>query len=305
MSGYVIRRVIQAVIMVNLVMIVVFLLLHLTGDPVSVLLDADATKADVDRLRRLLGLDQPLWVQYLLFFKGAVKGNFGTSIQQGESALRIVLERFPASIELALGAFLFSIVLGIPSGCVAAYKENSWFDKACIGSTVIVQAVPDFWLGILMIMFFSVYLGVLPSFGRGGWSHYVMPAFAASTYHMARIARLVRSQMLETMQQDYIRTARSKGLSEFVLVIVHALRNTAIPIVTVLGLDLGILLGGTVIIEVVFAWPGVGRLVVEAISHRDFPVVQAAVFVLATGFILINLAVDLLYAWLDPRIQYR
>ena len=173
-----------------------------------------------------------------------------------------------------------------------------------MGVTVLMQAVPDFWLAIMFIMFFSVTLGLLPSFGRGSWQHFIMPAFAASTYHLARLARLRRSQMLEVLRQDYITTARAKGLSEKIVLMVHALKNSSIPIVTVMGLDLGILLGGTVIIEVVFAWPGVGRLVVDSIANRDFPIVQAAVFLLASGFVLINLTVDLVYAYLDPRITY-
>ena len=210
----------------------------------------------------------------------------------------------PATIEMAVGAFAFAVLIGIPFGCLAAFKEGSSYDKGCVGVTVLMQAVPDFWLAIMFIMFFSVTLGLLPSFGRGSWQHFIMPAFAASTYHLARLARLMRSQMLEVLRQDYIMTARAKGLSEKIVLMVHALKNSSIPIVTVMGLDLGILLGGTVIIEVVFAWPGVGRLVVDSIANRDFPIVQAAVFLLASGFVLINLAVDLVYAYLDPRISY-
>ncbi|MBT3820448.1 MAG: ABC transporter permease [Nitrospinaceae bacterium] len=304
MGSYFIKRVIQAVFLLKLVMILVFLLLHMTGDPVLVMMDTDATREDIAEMRKVMGFDQPLWVQYGRFFKGALRGDFGESIEHGESAMGLVLEHFPATLEMALGAFLFAAVIGIPFGCLAAFKEGSLYDKSCVGITVLIQAIPDFWLAIMFIMFFSVFLGILPSFGRGGWQHFIMPAFAASTYHLARLARLMRSQMLEVMRQDYIKTARSKGLNEKVILMVHALKNSAIPVVTVLGLDLGILLGGTVIIEVVFAWPGVGRLVIEAISNRDFPIVQSAVFLMASGFVLINLTVDLLYAYLDPRISY-
>ncbi len=304
MAGYVVKRVIQAIFLLKLVMIIVFLLLHMTGDPVSVMMDTDATLEDIAYMKKLMGFDQPLWVQYARFFKGAIQGNFGESIEHGEPAMALVLERFPATLEMALGAFMFAVVIGIPFGCLAAFKEGSLYDKGCVGISVLIQAVPDFWLAIMFIMFFSVFLGVLPSFGRGGWSHFIMPAFAASTYHLARLARLMRSQMLEVMRQDYITTARAKGLNEKIILMVHALKNSAIPIVTVLGLDLGILLGGTVIIEVVFAWPGVGRLVVQAIANRDFPIVQSAVFLMASGFVIINLTVDLLYAYLDPRISY-
>ena len=303
MGSYVFKRLIQAIFLLKLVMVIVFLLLHMTGDPVTVMLDTDATLEDIARLKKLMGLDQPLHVQYGRFFMNALSGNFGESIEHGEPAMALVLEHFPATIEMALGAFIFAAVIGIPFGCLAAFKEGSLYDKSCIGVTVLIQAIPDFWLAIMFIMFFSVILGVLPSFGRGGWEHFIMPAFAASTYHLARLARLMRSQMLEVMRQDYIMTARSKGLNEKIILMVHALKNSAIPIVTVLGLDLGILLGGTVIIEVVFAWPGVGRLVVESISTRDFPVVQAAVFLLASGFVIINLTVDLLYYAVDPRLR--
>lgn len=304
MTGYVVKRVIQAIFLLKLVMIIVFLLLHMTGDPVTVMLDTDATQEDIDHLKKLMGFDQPLWVQYTRYLSNALNGNFGESIEHGEPAMGLVLEHFPATLEMAIGAFAFAVVIGIPFGCLAAFKEGSLYDKLCIGTSVLIQAIPDFWLAIMFIMFFSVILGVLPSFGRGGWEHFIMPAFAASTYHLARLARLMRSQMLEVMRQDYITTARAKGLNEKVILMGHALKNSAIPIVTVLGLDLGILLGGTVIIEVVFAWPGVGRLVVESISNRDFPVVQAAVLLLASGFVIINLTVDLLYAYLDPRISY-
>jgi peptide/nickel transport system permease protein len=304
MGTYVVKRVIQAVFLLKLVMIVVFLLLHMTGDPVSVMMDTDATLEDIAHMKKLMGFDQPLWVQYGRFFKGAIQGNFGDSIEHGEPAMGLVLERLPATLEMALGAFTFAVVIGIPFGCLAAFKEGSLYDKGCVGISVLIQAIPDFWLAIMLIMFFSVFMGVLPSFGRGGWQHFIMPAFAASTYHLARLARLMRSQMIEVMRQDYITTARAKGLNEKVILMVHALKNSAIPIVTVLGLDLGILLGGTVIIEVVFAWPGVGRLVIQAIANRDFPIVQSAVFLMASGFVIINLTVDLLYAYLDPRISY-
>lgn len=304
MAGYVFKRLIQAIVLIKCVMLFVFLLLHMTGDPVMVMLDTDATQEDIDRLRKLMGLDQPLYIQYGRFLSNALRGNFGESTEHGESAMGLVLEHFPATIEMAVGAFVFAALIGIPFGCLAAFKEGSLYDKSCVGVTVLIQAIPDFWLAIMFILFFSVTLGLLPSFGRGGWEHFIMPAFAASTYHLARLARLMRSQMLEVMRQDYITMARAKGLSEKIVVMVHALKNSSIPIVTVMGLDLGILLGGTVIIEVVFAWPGVGRLVVEAIANRDFPIVQSAVFILASGFVLINLTVDVVYALLDPRISY-
>ena len=304
MIGYAVRRMFHAILLIKCVLVVVFLLLHITGDPTAIIAGPDATADDIVRLRTLMGFDQPLWVQYGKFFLGAVQGDFGKSFEYGESALALVFEHLPASFELAISAFVLSVVIGVPLGCLAAFRENSLFDRSFIGTTVFVQAVPDFWLGIMMITFFSVHLGILPSFGRGSWAHFLMPAFAASTYHLARLGRLMRSQMLETLRQDFILTARAKGLPETMVVMGHALKNSAIPIVTVMGLDLGILLGGTVIVETVFAWPGAGRLVVQAIANRDFPVVQAVVFLLASVFVLINLAVDLIYAYLDPRIEY-
>lgn len=305
MAGYVFWRIVQGLVILKLVLVCVFLLLHLTGDPAAVLAPIDATEQDIARIRRDLGLDSSLLVQYTGFFKGALRGDFGRSFEHDQPAFQVVMEHLPATLELTAAAFLFSVALGIPLGCLAAYKENSLFDRVGIGWTVVAQAVPDFWLGLMMIMVFSVMLGVLPAFGRGGILHIIMPAFTASTFQAARLARLMRSEMLEVLRREYILAARSKGLSEKTVLFRHALKNSAIPIVTVLGLDLGILLGGTVIIETVFAWPGVGRLTVQAIYHRDFPVVQSAVFVLATGFVFINLAVDILYRTLDPRIEYR
>ena len=304
MGGYIFHRMIETVVLLNLVLIFVFLLLHLTGDPVAVMMPQDATQEDIERLRRQMGFDKPFPAQFVEFYGRALKGDFGPSWEHGEPALKVVLERFPASLELAAAAFLISIFLGIPLGALAAYRENTLYDRSCMIGTVMGQSVPDFWLGLMLIMLLSVWAGFLPSFGRGGWTHLIMPAFVASTYHTARLARLMRSQMLEVLRQDYIQTARSKGLAERIILFRHALKNSAIPIVTVLGIDLGVMLGGTVIIETVFAWPGVGRLAIESIHKRDFPVVQVTVFLLAAIFVLINLAVDILYAYLDPRIEH-
>lgn len=304
MTSYIFWRIVQGLVILKLVLVCVFLLLHLTGDPAAVLAPVDATEQDITRIRREMRLDAPLVVQYWRFFTGAIQGDFGRSFEHGESSLRLVLDHLPATLELTAAAFFFSVLLGIPLGCLAAYKENTLFDRVGIGWAVVAQAVPDFWLGLMLIMFFSVTLGVMPAFGRGDLSHLVMPAFAASTFQAARLARLMRSEMLEVLRREYILTARSKGLSEKLVLFRHALKNSSIPIVTVLGLDLGILLGGTVIIETVFAWPGVGRLTVQAIYNRDFPVVQTAVFVLAAGFVFINLTVDIFYRVLDPRIEY-
>lgn len=305
MTGYIIRRAIQAVILIKFVLVFVFLLLHLTGDPVRVMAPDGATEQDIDQLRREMGLDKPLLVQYGIFFRGAIGGNFGISFEHGESAMKVVFEHIPATVELAVSAFLISIIVGIPLGCLAAFRENTIYDQSMMFGAVLGQAVPDFGVGLMMILVFSVFLGWLPPFGRGGWSHLLMPAVAASLYHMARLARLMRSEMLEVIRQDYITTAYSKGVTSTSVIFRHALKNASIPIVTVLGIDLALTLGGTVIIETVFAWPGVGRLTVQAIHNRDFPIVQAAVFLMASTFVIINMVVDIIYTFLDPRIEYR
>ena len=278
--------------------------------PLAVALDdvlGEALKilfALIQRLRHEMGFDKPLVTQYGIFFRNALKGNFGESFEHGEPALKVFFEHLPATFELAFTAFILSAVIGIPLGVVAAVKEKSVLDRVCMVGAVLGQAIPNFWLGLMMILVFAVNWGMLPSFGRGEIAHLVLPAFAASFYHTARLARLMRSEMLEVLRQDYIVTARSKGLIEKVVLFRHAFKNSSIPIVTQAGLDLGIMLGGTVIIETVFAWPGVGRLTIEAIHNRDFPVVQVSVFMLASIFVFINLAVDILYVYLDPRIEY-
>ncbi|MEK6710992.1 MAG: ABC transporter permease, partial [Nitrospinota bacterium] len=263
-----------------------------------------ASEEDVARLRQQMGLDKPLFTQYALFFGRVLRGDFGESFEHREPALKVVLEHMPATVELAVSAFLFSIVVGLPLGCIAALKENTVYDQGLMIGTVLGQAVPDFWLGLMLILAFSVQLGVLPPFGRGDLSQLVMPTLTAAAFHTARLARLMRSEMLEVLRQDYILTARAKGVPEMAVVFRHGLKNASIPIITVLGLDLALTLGGTVITETVFAWPGVGRLTVQAVSQRDFPIVQAAVFLLASAFVVINLLVDVIYTFVDPRIRY-
>lgn len=304
MIGFILRRALQAVVLIKCVLVFVFLMLHVTGDPISVMLPEDASQEDEILLRKQYGFDKPLLTQYGIFFGKVLRGSFGDSFETGEPALELVLSHMPATIELAATAFIISIIVGLPLGCLAALKENSLLDRVCMIGAVLGQALPGFWLGLMLILVFAVNLRLLPSFGHGSWIHLILPGIAASVFHTARLARLMRSEMLEVLRADYIVTARSKGLIEGVVLFRHAMKNSAIPIVTVLGLDLALTLGGTVIIETVFAWPGVGRLTVEAIHTRDFPIVQAAVFVLASIFVLINLTVDILYTYLDPRIKY-
>ncbi|MDP6367861.1 MAG: ABC transporter permease [Nitrospinota bacterium] len=304
MTGFIIRRFIQAVVLIKCVLIFVFLLVHLSGDPARIMMPDDSTEEDIERVRHEMGLDKPLFTQYKIFFRGVVlRGDFGESFEHGEPALKIVLEHLPATVELATSAFLISIIVGLPLGCLAALRENTVYDKGLMIGAVVGQAVPDFWFGLMMILFFSVKLRWLPPFGYGNWEHLVMPAITAALFHMARLARLMRSEMIEVLRQDYILTARSKGLTEKVVLFKHALKNSAIPIVTVLGIDLALTLGGTVITETVFAWPGVGRLTVAAIHSRDYPIVQVTVFLLASIFVVINMLVDIIYTYLDPRIK--
>jgi peptide/nickel transport system permease protein len=303
MNVYLARRLVQSVLVLLGVSFVVFAILHLTGDPAAVLLPPDATAEDLRQFRRAMGFDDPFIVQYGRFLRGALRGDFGQSVRHGEPAFALVLERMPATFELAGAALLIAIGLAIPAGIVSAVKRNTLVDYISTVIALLGQSMPTFWLGIMLILLFSVQFNVLPSSGRGTLAHLVLPALTLGVFTTARITRLTRSGMLDVLNQDYMRTARSKGVSGPPLIWKHALRNAAIPIVTIVGIELGTLLGGSVITETIFAWPGVGRLSVQAIYNRDYPVVQAAVFTLASTFILVNLAVDFLYTALDPRIR--
>jgi peptide/nickel transport system permease protein len=303
-SLFLLRRAVQAIGIVAGVVLVTFLLLHLTGDPVGMLLPADATEAERARIVRLFGFDEPLPVQFGRFAAGALRGDFGTSIRQDEPALALVLERLPATLELTLAAMAIAVLVAVPAGIVSASRRGTLLDQGAMLIALVGQSVPNFWLGIMLILVFAVGLGWLPPFGRGGLANLVLPAVTLSMYSMARTARLIRSGMIEVLSQDYIRTARAKGLAEQRVLMRHALKNALIPAVTVLGLDVAHLLGGAVITETIFAWPGVGRLIVSAIYARDYPIVQAGVFVVAIGYTAITLLVDVSYAWLNPRVRF-
>ena len=307
MKAYLLRRLLQSLLVLLGVSAVVFLILHLTGDPAILLLPQDATAEDIARLRSQLGFNDPLIVQYLRFLRGAVQGNFGDSLRHGEPAMSLVLERLPATFELAGAGLLIALCLAIPTGILSAVRRNTVVDYVSTVVALLGQAMPTFWLGIMLILVFSVHLGWLPSSGRGGGDvqYLILPAVTLGLFTTARITRLTRSGMLEVLGQDYIRTARAKGVSEPPVVWKHALRNASIPIITIVGIELGTLLGGSVITETIFAWPGVGRLSVQAIFNRDYPVVQAAVFLLATTFVVVNFLVDITYTYLDPRIRFR
>ena len=303
--SYVVRRLLQSLIVLKGVLVITFLMLHLTGDPASLMMPEDSTTEEIDEFRQRMGFNDPLIVQYGRFFVSALKFEFGVSFRQGEPAMKLVLERIPATAELALAAILIALVISLPAGVISATRRNSVWDRVSMLGALLGQSMPNFWLGLMLLIVFAVWLNLLPSHGRGGLDHLILPAVTSGLYATARITRVLRSGMLDVLGEDYVRTARSKGLRENMVIYQHALKNAAIPVVTVIGLELGIVLGGTVVVETVFAWPGVGRLTVNAIMNDDFPIVQAAVFFLAFMFIFINLVVDLLYAWLDPRISYK
>jgi peptide/nickel transport system permease protein len=302
---YIARRLIQSLLVLVGVSTVVFYLLSLSGDPAALMLPPGATQEDLDRLRESMGLNRPLPERYARFMLDAVRGDFGESISVGTPALDIVISRMPATIELAAAALLFALAVAFPAGILAALRRNTWVDTLSMSVALLGQSVPVFWLGLMLILVFSVNLRWLPTGGRGGLDNLILPMITLGLFSMARTARLVRSGMIEVMQQDFIRTARAKGLHEREIVRRHALRSMLIPIITVIGLDLATLLGGAVITETIFSWPGIGRLVVDSIRSRDYPVVQAAVFVVATLYVAINLLVDVAYAYLNPTVRIR
>ncbi len=285
------------------VSIVVFLLTYLGGDPVAVLLPLDTPPEQIEAFRREMGFDQPFPVQYFKFLSRALQGDFGYSYHYRTDAMGIVLERMPATIRLTFAALLVALVVSIPAGIFAALKQGTISDLIIRISVLFGQAVPGFWLALVLIMIFSVRLRWLPVSGAEGWKSIILPAVVAGSFSMATITRLLRGNLVETMGECYIRTAQSKGLSSRVVVTRHALKNAAIPVITVIGLQMGWLLGGAVISEVVFAYPGMGRLAVTAIGYRDVPVIQSFVAITAVIVVVINLGVDFIYSWVDPRIR--
>ena len=285
---------------------VVFGLLHLSGDPIRLLAPLDTTAEELEVMRKAHGLDRPLPEQYWNFLTNALQGDFGKSIRNGLPALELALERLPATAVLTLTAYSIALIVAFPIGVLAAINMNTWIDRILMGFALLGQSMPVFWLGILLMLLFAVNLQILPATGRhDGWRSLILPGITLGMFNMARTARLLRSELLEVMGVDYIKTARGKGLSEQVVIWRHALRNALIPMVTLLGLDLGALLAGSVITETIFAWPGIGRLAVDSIYARDFPVVQAVVCVVAVVYVAINLLVDILYVFLDPRIRLK
>lgn len=296
-------RLAQAAFVLLGVSFAVFALSHLSGDPVSLMVGPTATQADIEALRQSMNLDRPFFMQYAAFLGGVLQGDFGTSLWQHQPALGLVLERFPFTIQLAAAALFLALLVAVPLGILSAVYRNSLLDRLAIGTSLVGQSVPGFWLGLLLILLFSVTLRLLPTGGSGSLLHLILPAVTLAAFTMGRIARLVRTNMLDALNSDALRTARAKGLREMTVVLKHGLRNAAIPIVTLIGLDASSLLGGAVITETIFAWPGLGRLVVQAISQRDFPLVQAATLCIAVIVVAVNLLVDLSYSFLDPRVS--
>src|SRR2546429_350756 len=303
--AYLLSRLAQTALVVFLSLSAVFAMVRLGGDPVLLFMPMDIQAKDVNEIRQRLGFNDPLPVQYARFVGGALRGDFGESLRYRRDALGLVLERLPATLLLAATAVLLTLLVAVPLGVVTAVRRNSLVDHAGTLCTVIGQAVPGFWLGLMLIYVFSVRLHWLPTGGMGSLAQLVMPSVVLAAFFSARIARLTRSTMLEALGEDYVLTARAKGLSEPRVVAKHTLRNSAIPIVTLAGLEIGQLLGGAVITETIFAWPGLGRLTEEALLNPDLPGGLAPVFVVSATYTVINLLVDVLYGWLDPRVRLR
>lgn len=323
MWQYALSRVIQAGIVIVAVTLITFLTLHMSGDPTYLYVSERASEQEIQQVRERLGFDRPLHVQYLTFLGGLARGDTGRSLVYRTPAMQVVIERLPATIELTIMAMLIAITFAIPLGIVAALNRGTAVDGGIMALAMFGQSIPSFWLGIMLILFVGLGLSWLPISGHvpviepllkgdleRAWTnlpnalrYLIMPAFTISLFSLSRNARLVRSSMLEVLSQDYVRTARSKGLKERAVVLRHALRNAWMPVVTMLGLEFGFLLSGVVVVETVFSWPGVGRLVFNAINQRDVPLVQSAVVIFASIFVLLNLFVDLLYARLDPRVR--
>ncbi len=302
---YVLGRIAQLVPTLVGVSLFVFILIRLSGDPTSVLLPADANEVERAAFRQAYGLDRPILEQYVRYVGRLLQGDFGVSLFQGEPALSLVLGRLAATVQLAATAIGIVILVGIPVGVAAAVWRGTIVDYITLSLVALGQSVATFWLGLMFILLFAVSWRLVPPSGYGSAVQLILPAITLAAYYLAVAARLTRSGMLEVLAQDYIRTARAKGLSERLTVFRHGLRNAVIPIVTILGLQIGELLAGSVVTETVFAWPGVGTLVLDAILRRDYPLVQAVIIVVAVIYAVVNLAVDLLYAWIDPRVRYQ
>jgi peptide/nickel transport system permease protein len=302
---YLVRRALLAIVVLVGVSVLSFGVMFLSGDPTAVLVPSNWTKEQIQTFRHQMGYDRPWIVQYADYAWKALHGDFGYSLRQRRPVFPLILERMPATLQLTLSAMALSVLVSIPAGILAARRHGSWMDSLTMAGALVGQSVPVFWLGLMLIILFGVKLKWLPVSGRGSLAHLIMPTIVLAFWSIGRMARLVRSCMLEVLATDYVRTARAKGLSEQVVLYRHAFRNALLPVITLVGLEVGTLLGGAVVTETIFSWPGVGRLTINAIYGKDFPLVQGAVLLLATGFVVINLLVDVSYVILDPRVQLR
>ena len=304
MKTYVLKRLLQGVVAIVGALLIVFVAQRLSGDPVALMLPMDAGEEEFAAMRAALGLDKPLPMQFLIFMGNALQGDFGQSYQWESAAMPLLLERLPATLELAVAGLVFALLLAVPLGVVSAMHRGGFVDRAAKLFAMLGQAVPGFWIGLLLILFIAVELQWLPAFGRGGLSHLVLPAIALGWYPVAAMTRTLRSAMLDILDSDYVRMERAIGLPERWIVWRYALRNAMVPLATMIGVYFANMLGGAFVIEVVFAWPGIGRAVVDAVFARDFPVVQAGVVLAAVVFVVVNLIVDLTYGLIDPRIRH-
>lgn len=305
MERYLVQRVLQGALTLLVISLIVFLLARLSGDPLHIMLPEEATAEDYADAARQWGLDKPLPLQYLAFLGNALRGDLGKSIRLRRPTLELVLERLPATLQLAGASIAVSLLIAIPIGVLSAVRRDSALDYVGKVIALLGQSMPSFWLGIILIWVFAVMLGWLPASGRGGPEHYILPAIALGWYQVAAVMRLVRSAMLDVMDSEYVKLARIKGVAERSVVWKHCLRNAAIPPLTYIGFVVAVLLTGSVVIETVFSWPGIGLLAIDAVRYRDFPLVQTIVLIYAAKFVLINLVVDVLYVYLDPRIKYQ
>ena len=304
MGNFLLRRLLLLIPVLWGVATLVFLLLHfIPGDPVDLMLGDSALGTDRETLRDQLGLNDPLIVQYLRYFGDLLLGDWGTSLFSKKPVFEEIMERVPASMELMLGAMVVTILVAMPLGLIAAVNKGSWIDQGAMIFSLLGVSIPNFWLGPMLILLFSIHFDLLPVNERGGLEHLILPALTLGTSLASILARITRSSVVETLQAEYIRTARSKGISELRILFRHALRNALIPIVTVIGLQVGVLLSGAIITEAIFDWPGLGNLLISAINSRNYPLVQGCVLFIAGSYVMVNLIIDLLYAYLDPRIR--
>ncbi|MBI1989599.1 MAG: ABC transporter permease [Betaproteobacteria bacterium] len=319
MLVFILRRLTQSVLALLIMSVLVFVGVFAIGNPVDILINPQADQAEIARATAALGLDQPLWVQYWDFLRNALGGDLGRSFSHNVPAVQLIFERMPATVELALAAMLIAVVLGIPLGLIAGMKPEAWFSRAIMAGSILGFSLPTFWVGLMLIMVFSVYLGWLPSTGRGhttlllgvpvsflnwdGFIHLLMPALNLALFNLSLLVRLTRAGTREAMLQDYVKFARARGLSMRRIVLVHVLKNIMIPIVTVIGLEFGSVIAFSIVTETIFAWPGMGKLLIDSINVLDRPVIVAYVLIIVCMFVIINLMVDLLYSALDPRVR--